>query len=98
MAKEGNGKYGIIFGAVIFIMFIGWYQIELGTDLINSGDINTSISVPNCTDVNFLSCSVNYVGFFFGLTTLGSDFIILDVILLALGLTIGFMVVEVIRG
>ena len=95
---EGGGKYGLIFGAIIFLLFIGWFQVELGTDLITSGNVNTSLAIPNCTDVNFLGCSIDYIGFFFGLTTLGSTFLILNVILVALGITIGFMIIEVIRG
>jgi hypothetical protein len=91
------GEYKFIFASIIFIIFMFWFQTQLGVAVV-SGDPNLTLAIPNCTSTNPIGCSISWVGFLFSLSFLESSFLFLNAFIIAMVGSLIYIGVKLVRG
>lgn len=94
-------EYKFVFASLVFISFIIWFEASSGVMLVSSSP-DTIITTPDCNftiDPTGIFCAFGWGSFLFGLGSLSSAYGLLNVILIAWGGTLFFIVVtKIIRG
>lgn len=90
-------EHKFIFASVIFILFMFWFQAQLGVAVV-TGDPNLTLGIPNCTSTDPIGCSVSWVGFLFSLSFLESSFLFLNIFIIAMVGSLIYIGVRLVRG
>jgi hypothetical protein len=87
MSDSSSGKYGFMFGAIVFVYFVGYISALAGSSVINGAPTLNAVAMTN---------PVVLIQTMWSLANLSSTYALLSLILGAIGLVLIFIVAETI--